>query len=81
MLKVDEAPGWGSDAVSTWAEQHSIEVQIQAKLTPGPASLSADIGCCGERYRCILKIKDGFDGIQAALCWVLPALNQHTFVN
>ena len=26
MLKVDEAPGWGSDAVSTWAEQHSIEV-------------------------------------------------------
>ena len=23
----------------------------------------------------------GFDGIQEALCWVIPALNQHTFMN
>eukprot|EP00435_Cladocopium_sp_Y103_P061657 s1590_g23.t1 len=33
ILKVDRAPGWGGDDVTSWAERHSNEVQI----SPGQA--------------------------------------------
>eukprot|EP00435_Cladocopium_sp_Y103_P037857 s79_g10.t1 len=83
-LKVDEYAGWGSDAFATWAENHDIEL----KISPGQAHTRTRVV---ERRHQLLRraiqiyMDDneilGVDVVHEALTWVIPSLNEHTFVN
>eukprot|EP00435_Cladocopium_sp_Y103_P071760 s20_g38.t1 len=83
QLKVDEYAGWGSSAFATWAENHDIE-----KISPGEAHTRT---CVVERRHQLLRRAiqiymddneiSGVDAVHEALVWVVPSLNEHTFVN
>ena len=84
QLKVDEYAGWGSDAFATWAENHDIEL----KISPGQVHTRTSVV---ERRHQLLRravqiyMDDneiaGVDALHEALNWVVPSLNEHTFVN
>lgn len=85
-IKVDEATGWGSDQVATWAENHDIEL----KLSPGQVPIRTSLA---ERKHQLLRRSTqiymgensavGAEGVKIALVWVIPSesSNSRTFVN
>ena len=83
-LKVDEAAAWGSDVASQWSENHSIELVI----SPGQSHSRTSIV---ERRHQLLRRAlhiymednkvEGLEGLREALTWVVPSINQFTFVN
>ena len=83
-LFVDEATGWASDNSMKWAEEHGIEMRI----SPGQDHTRTSIV---ERRHQLLRrglavfIREhqltGLVGLQDALNWIVPSLNNNTFVN
>ena len=84
VLKVDEASAWGSDVASQWSENLSIDLVI----SPGQShSRTSIVERRHQLLRRALQIYmednkvDGLEGLREALVWVVPSLNQFTFVN
>ena len=83
-LFVDEGTGWAADATMAWAEEHAIEM----KISPGQSHTRTSV--VERRHQLLRKSMQLFmkenelnnlDGVQDALSWVIPTLNDHTFVN
>ena len=84
VLKVDEASAWGSDVAAQWSENHSIELVI----SPGQShSRTSIVERRHQLLRRALQIYmednkvEGLEGLREALTWVVPSINQFTFVN
>lgn len=84
VLKVDEASAWVSDAAAQWGENHSIDLVI----SPGQShSRTSIVERRHQLLRRALQIYmednsvEGLEGLREALAWVVPAINQFTFVN
>ena len=85
QMKVDEYAGWGSDARATWAENHDIELKIS------PGQVHTRTSSVVERRHQLLRRAvqiymddngiSGVDAVHEALTWVIPSLNEHTFLN
>ena len=84
QLKVDEYAGWGSDAFATWAENHDIQLQIS------PGQVHTRTSVVERRHQLLRRAVQiymddneiaGVDALHEALNWVVPSLNEHTFVN
>ena len=83
-LFVDEHPAFASDSTMKWAEERGIEMRI----SPGQSHTRTSL--VERRHQLLRKslqvfmkehgLKD-IHGVQDALNWVVPALNDHTFVN
>ena len=71
-LKVDEATGWGSDLKVSPGQVHNRTsiVERRHQLLRRALQIYLDDNQIS-----------GIDAIQEALAWVVPSLNQHTFVN
>ena len=83
-LCVDEGTGWGSDSTALWAEHHAIELVV----SPGQAHTRTSV--VERRHQILRKSLSTFmleqglhnlDGLHSALNWIVPSLNQYTFVN
>ena len=83
-LFVDEHPAFGSDSTMRWAEEHGIELRI----SPGQSHTRTSL--VERRHQLLRKSVQVFmkehglrdlAGLHDALNWVVPSLNDHTFVN
>ena len=82
-LFVDEHPAFASDSAMRWAEEHGIEMHISPGQSHTRTILVERNQLLRRNLQVLMKEHDLKDlsGLHDALSWVVPSLNDHTFVN